>query len=64
MKRVSSHQLAKNCKLTSNQIDILRDMYDSGEWSYTRLARQFEISRRRVRDIISCRWALDDRGGS
>ena len=40
-------------KLTNQEVDRLRDMYDEG-WSYNQLSVVFEISKSGVAKIVKC----------
>lgn len=47
-----SHQRAK---LTDHEVDQIRELHESGEYGYRKLARMFEVSRSLVRYIVKCR---------
>lgn len=42
-------------KLTDHEVELLRRMFDSGEWSFRRLAIKFEISAMQVYRIVHYR---------
>lgn len=46
------HQRAK---LTDEQVDLIRDLYDEGFAGYRTLARAFGVSRLTIRDIVMFR---------
>lgn len=47
-----SHQLAK---LSDNQIEEMRTLYEAGRHGYSRLAKLFNVPKRTVRDIVNYR---------
>lgn len=53
-------ELHHNAKLSDGQAELVREMYETGFWSYTALARKFEVSRWTIRDIVKYRRRLGD----
>lgn len=47
-----SHQRAK---LTDREVDQIRELHESGELGYRKLATMFEVSRGTIRDIVKCK---------
>lgn len=42
-------------RLTTEEVDAMRDAYDNGEGGYGALARRFGCGESTVRDIVLCR---------
>lgn len=42
-------------KLTDEEVELIRELYEDGLWSYSALGVVFEVSRYTVRDIVKYR---------
>lgn len=42
-------------KLTDEEVELIRELYAEGLWSYATLAVVFEVSRFTIRDIVTYR---------
>lgn len=42
-------------RLTDGEVEMIRQLHESGELGYRRIARKFEISKRHVRDLVHYR---------
>lgn len=42
-------------KLTDDEVELVRELYAEGLWSYATLAVVFEVSRYTIRDIVKYR---------
>ena len=45
----------QNAVLTDAEVDLIRDLYDEGFYSYTQLARMFEVSKGCVGHLVHFR---------
>lgn len=47
-------------KLTNQQVDVIRELHDSGTMGYLRIARIFSVSKNAVKKIVTCesRWQV------
>lgn len=41
-------------KLTDHDVDLIRDLYEDGGWSYRTLADKFEVRKSTIQKIIIC----------
>ncbi len=41
--------------LSDHDVDLIRELWEEGLWSYSALAQKFEVSRYTIRDIIKGR---------
>ena len=44
-----------NAVLTSNDVELIRSMYEDGFHSYKALAEKFDVSKSTIRDIVKYR---------
>lgn len=40
-------------KLTDNDVDLIRDLYEGGGWSYRTLADKFEVRKQTIHKIVT-----------
>lgn len=45
----------QNAKLTNSEVDMIRELHGSGEYSYRRLAKMFEVSKSAICGIVKCK---------
>ena len=51
--RIGEHH--QRAKLTDEQVELIRDLYDMGEGGYRKLAKMFGVHRTTIRDIVQFR---------
>lgn len=51
--RIGEHH--QRAKLSDEQVELIRDLYEMGEGGYKMLARMFGVSRSTIRDIVQFR---------